>query len=208
MQSFKTFISENIGVSQEEWKQLERTLKTKTYKKGEMISFKDDIWTSAMYINSGMVRSYIINDHGKDFTRQFYFNSKESRTANLFVIDLSSFTTQLPSNRSFEVLIDSEVVIFSRKNLYSLYEKSKKWEFVGRKMAEFAYIDMDLFYYNLLTKTPTEQYINLQKTMSGLLKDVPQYHIASYLGITPVSLSRINKTLHDVEDNIALALQE
>ena len=195
MRSFKTFISENIGVSQEEWTQLDKTLETKKYKKGEMISFKDDIWTSAMYINYGIIRSYIINDHGKDFTRQFYFNTKESRTANLFVLDLSSFTTQLPSNRSFEVLTDSEVIIFSRKNLYSLYDQYKKWEFIGRKMAELAYMDMDLFYYNLLTKTPTQQYLYLQKNMSGLLKDVPQYHIASYLGITPVSLSRINKAL-------------
>jgi len=200
MQSFETFISKNIGVSQEEWAQLETTLQTKTYKKGEMISFKDDIWTSAMYINSGMIRSYIINDHGKDFTRQFYFNTKESRTANLFVIDLSSFTTQFPSNRSFEVLTDSEVVIFSRKNLYALYEKYKKWEFVGRKMAEFAYIDMDLFYHNLLTKTPSERYVYLQQNMSELLEDVPQYHIASYLGITPVSLSRIKKTLNETND--------
>jgi CRP-like cAMP-binding protein len=193
--TFKNFIAYNIGVTDDEWRLLEERLETRTYKKGEMISFKDDIWKDVMYINHGMVRSYIINDEGKDFTRQFYFNSPESRTANLFVIDLSSFTTQQPSNRSFEVLTDCEVIVFSRETLYGLYEKYKKWEFIGRKMAELAYIDMDLFYYNLLTKTPKERYIYLKNTMSNLLDDVPQYHIASYLGITPVSLSRIKKSL-------------
>ena len=195
MLTFKNFIAYNIGVTDDEWRLLEKKLEIRKYKKGEMISFRDDVWTDVMYINYGMVRSYIINDEGKDFTRQFYFNSSESRTANLFVIDLSSFTTQQPSNRSFEVLTDCEVIVFSRETLYGLYEKYKKWEFIGRKMAELAYIDMDLFYYNLLTKTPKERYIYLKKTMSNLLDDVPQYHIASYLGITPVSLSRIKKSL-------------
>jgi len=193
--TFKNFIAYNIGVTDDEWRLLEEKLEIRKYKKGEMISFRDDVWTDVMYINYGMVRSYIINDEGKDFTRQFYFNSPESRTANLFVIDLSSFTTQQPSNRSFEVLIDCEVIVFSRETLYGLYEKYKKWELIGRKMVELAYIDMDLFYYNLLTKTPKERYIYLKKTMSNLLDDVPQYHIASYLGITPVSLSRIKKSL-------------
>jgi CRP-like cAMP-binding protein len=195
MLSFQDFINHNIGVTKDEWRLLEERLEIRHYKKGERISFKDEIWNEVMYINYGMVRSYIINDEGKDFTRQFYFNSSESRTANLFVIDLSSFTTQLPSNRSFEVLINCELIVFSREILYGLYEKYKKWEFIGRKMAELAYIDMDLFYYNLLTKTPKERYIYLKKTMSNLLDDVPQYHIASYLGITPVSLSRIKKSL-------------
>ena len=197
MLTFKNFIAYNIGVTDDEWRLLEEKLEIRKYKKGEMISFRDDVWTDVMYINYGMVRSYIINDEGKDFTRQFYFNSTESRTANLFVIDLSSFTTQQPSNRSFEVLTDCEVIVFSRETLYGLYEKYKKWELIGRKMAELAYIDMDLFYYNLLTKTPKERYIYLKKTMSNLLDDVPQYHIASYLGITPVSLSRIKKSLAD-----------
>jgi CRP-like cAMP-binding protein len=191
MLTFRDFINNNIGVEDNEWQMLEKQLTIKHYKKGETISFKNDIWTSVMYINSGIVRSYIMNEQGKDFTRQFYFNTLESRTANLFVVDLSSLTTQLPSNRTFEVLSDCEVIIFSRENLYGLYEKYKKWEFVGRRMAELAYIDMDLFYFNLLTKTPKERYEYLKKTMAALINEVPQYHIASYLGITPVSLSRI-----------------
>jgi CRP-like cAMP-binding protein len=197
MLPFRDFINNNIGVSDAEWQMLEQTLIVKQYKKGEIISFKNDIWTSVMYINSGIVRSYIMNEQGKDFTRQFYFNTSDSRTANLFVIDLSSFTTQLPSNRTFEVLSDCEVIVFSRERLYGLYEKYKKWEFIGRRMAELAYIDMDLFYFNLLTKTPKERYIYLKRTMASLINEVPQYHIASYLGITPISLSRIKNAKED-----------
>jgi len=165
------------------------------YKKGEEIFFENDIWSEIMYINSGIVRSYIINAQGKDFTRQFYFNSDESSVANLFVLDLTSLTTQMPSKRGFTVLEDCETIVFSRESLYALYDNHKTWERIGRKMAEFAYIDMDRFYCDLLTKTPKERYEDLQHSMSDLLCKVPQYHIASYLGVTPVTLSRIRKNL-------------
>lgn len=197
MRSFKDFINTNIGVSDEEWALLETSIRIEHFKKGDQIYFKDDIWTDIMYINSGLMRSFIINDKGKDFTRQLYFNTNESHTANLFVLDMTSMLTQTPSNRGFEVLADSEVVVFSRKNLYELYDAYKKWEHIGRIMSELAYMNMDNYYYNLLTKNATERYLHLKKIMSGLIEITPQYHIASYLGITPVSLSRIKKELKE-----------
>ncbi len=195
MQSFQHFINTHFGLTHNEWSLLEDHLSYRTYKAGDEITFPDQIWTEIMFINSGIVRSYIINDQGKDFTRQFYFNTNESMVANLFLLDLTSMTTQLPSRRGFEVLQACEVTVFSRKALYSLYENYKKWEFIGRRMAELAYIDMESFYYDLLTKTPKERYVKLQTHMSKLLCQVPQYHIASYLGVTPVTLSRIRRDL-------------
>jgi len=197
MQTLREFVDTKIGVNDEEWGLLKPSIKTKHYKKGEKINFKDNIWTDIIYINSGLIRSYIITDTGKDFTRQLYFNTDESHTTNLFVIDLTSMLTQSPSNRGFEVLADSEVLVFSKENLHSLYNGYKKWEHIGRIMAELAYINMDSYYYNLLTKNAKERYEHLKKTMSGLIKNTPQYHIASYLGITPVSLSRIKKELKE-----------
>jgi len=198
MQTFREFVDTKIGISDEEWGLLESSMKINHYKKGEMISFKDNIWTDIIYINSGLIRSYIINDKGKDFTRQLYFNTNESDTANLFVIDYTSMLTQTPSNRGFEVLADSEVFVFSRENIYTLYDSYKKWEHIGRIMAELAYINMDKYYYGLLTRNAKERYVYLQKTMSGLMKHTAQYHIATYLGITPVSLSRIKKELKEI----------
>ena len=198
MQTFREFVDTKIGISDEEWELLESSMKINHYKKGEIISFKDNIWTDIIYINSGLIRSYIINDKGKDFTRQLYFNTNESDTANLFVIDYTSMLTQTPSHRGFEVLADSEVFVFSRENIYTLYDSYKKWEHIGRIMAELAYINMDTYYYGLLTRNAKERYIHLKKTMSGLINDTPQYHIATYLGITPVSLSRIKKELNEI----------
>ena len=97
------------------------------------------------------------------------------------------------------MLQDSVVTVVGREILYHLYETDKEWERVGRKMAELAYIDMERFYHEMLTLTPAERYRRLEKNMRSLLCRVSQYHVASYLGITPVSLSRIRKKMATVE---------
>ena len=195
MQSFYRFIDSRIGIGPRQWASLRQHLTVHTYKAGEEIYRAGDIWHDIMYINHGIVRSYIINDKGKDFTRQFYFNTEESMVANLFVLDLTSMTLQVPSKRGFEVLQDCEVIRFKKEALYRLYDRYKLWERIGRKMAEFAYIDMESFYHDILTQTPKERYVKLQHSMSRLLCEVPQYHIASYFGVTPVTLSRIRQDL-------------
>jgi len=195
MQTLKTFLEHHIGIDEKEWFLLEKQLYLKSYKKGEFISLPDDIWTDVLYINKGIIRSYIINQQGKDFTRQFYFNTDESNVSNLFVLDLTSLIKQIPSNRGFEALTDTELICFSRSDLYHLYDTYEKWSYIGRKMAELAYIDMDNLYYSILTQTPKERYLELQRSMSTLLNQIPQYYIASYLGISPVSLSRIRQKL-------------
>jgi len=199
LQTLREYINSLVSVKDKEWEVFNKILRSHHYKKGDIINFKDDIWTDAMYINSGIIRSYIINSEGRDFTRQLYFNTSESHIGNLFVIDLTSFITQVSSYRGFEVLEESEVVIFSRKDLYALYDTSKKWERIGRHLNEQAYLDMDRYYYSLLTKTTKERYLYLTKTMAGLIEKVPQYHIASLLGVTPVTLSRIKKEIANTE---------
>ncbi len=193
--TLREFITKKVGLEEEEWEILEPHLRRRVLQKGESIRFKDDIWNEVMFIEEGMVRSYIINDEGKEFTRQFYFNSPESSVANLFVLDLTSLTLQTPSIRGFEVLQDCIVTVVPGEILYHLYETDKNWERVGRKMAELAYIDMERFYHEMLTLTPAQRYRRLEKNMQSLLCRVSQYHVASYLGITPVSLSRIRKKM-------------
>lgn len=195
MKTFRNFVNELVELNDTEWELVNNILEIRYFKKGELISYKNDIWTDFIYINSGLIRSYIINDEGKDFTRQFYFNNNESSIINLFAMDLTSLIVQIPSYRGFEVLFDSEVIVFSRKNLSSLFSISKKFIHLERIATELAYLHTDNDYYNLLTKSKKKRFLYLQKTMPKLIKKVPQYHIATYLGMTPVSLSRIKKTL-------------
>lgn len=195
MKTIEDFFNSQVKINDDEKKMLKSIIEIRKYKKGEQIHYKDNIWTHFIYINHGIMRSYIINDKGKEFTRQFFFNTKESSISNLFAIDLSSIILQEPSMRGFEVLEDSEASIFSKQDLEKLFDRSKTFERIGRVFMGFGYIDMDRYYNSLLAKSAKERYMHLVHTMANLIKQVPQYHIASYLGITPESLSRIRKEI-------------
>ncbi|RUM69676.1 MAG: hypothetical protein DSZ08_05980 [Sulfurovum sp.] len=195
MKTLKEIISQFVSINETEWKLATKILKIRYYKKGDIICYQDDIWTDFIFINSGLIRSYIINDEGKDFTRQFYFNTPESNIINLFVTDLTSLVTEVPSCRGFEVLIDSEVTVYSKEDLAYLTKLSKKYLQLVKTFMELAYLNTDNDYHNLLTRNNKDRYMHLQKTMPSLLEKVPQYHIATYLGMTPVSLSRIKQKL-------------
>jgi CRP-like cAMP-binding protein len=193
VQAFREFISKHLKVNDNEWAELESITELRHYKKGDVIASEGDVWSEYFYIHSGIVRAYMQNAEGKEFTRQFYFNSQESRMSNLFVVDFASLLNQGPSSRSFEVLVDCEVQVIPRDKLNLLYSQSQSWEHFGRIMSELSYLEMDVYYNSLLLQTTKERYKQLLKNMSDLVGKVPQYHIATYLGVTPESLSRLKK---------------
>ena len=194
MESLKEIFIKYAQIDDKMWQQFSQNIKMVCYVKGDYISVKDNIWINYMYLNSGLIRSFIITKDGKEFTRQFYFNSSESSVGNLFVTDLRSLLTQKPSSRGFEVLEDCELAVFSHDSITSLYHESYTWERVNRIFAQLAYIQIDEYYCTLLSNTPKEHYIKLKKNMPDLCKRLSQYHIASFLGVTPVTLSRIRQT--------------
>jgi len=195
-QTIKSFIQKYVNLDSEQLKQVDSIISTRYYKKNEIISFPDDIWTEYIFINTGIIRSYIINDEGKDFTKQFCFNTSQSKIGNLFAVDFESLLTGTPSYCSFEVLKDSEVTVFSKKDIDRLRNESNIWKNLSNIMSNLAYLHTNEFADALLTKSAKQRYIKLREDISMIIDKIPQYHIATFLGITPVSLSRIRKELN------------
>lgn len=104
-----------------------------------------------------------------------------------------SFLTQQPSDVTIEAMEDCEVLYFSREVMYRLYRLYPKYETMGRMIAESVYMCAMERLKTFLLNSPEERYRRfLQNHEAALiLERVPQHYIASYLGITPVSLSRI-----------------
>ena len=194
MKSLKEFFFEHTQIDDELWQQFSQNIKTVCYAKGDYISAQDNIWTEYMYLDSGLIRSFLINNKGKEFTRQFYFNTSESNVGNLFVTDFRSVLSQESSLRAFEVLEGCELKVFSHHDITALYHQNHTWERLGRIFTQLAYIQVDEYYCTLLTCTPKEHYLKLKKEMPDLCERLSQYHIASFLGISPVTLSRIKKS--------------
>jgi len=98
-----------------------------------------------------------------------------------------------PSRLTFEALTDVEVLSISYNDLQGLYKTSVFWQNAGRMLAEQAYYFNHHRVLSLLAEPAEDRYLRLQRESPYLFEKVPQYLIASYLGMTPQSLSRIRK---------------
>lgn len=191
MIEYRKFISSVIEVNDEEWESIQDIFKKAKYKKGELLSKEGDIFKQIFFITKGIIRSYFIDYKGRDFTWHIHYSGAEANMKNLFVVDYASLTKQEPSKLFFEVIEDAELISISNKSLLQLYASSNKWQKLGKIMADTAYYITHHRTLSLLTESAELRYERLVKEDPHILQIVPQYYIASYLGITPQSLSRI-----------------
>lgn len=194
-EKYEHFVSQYIAFNAIEWTLLKSKLKEAQYKKGEIIHTAGNVCTKLMFINHGIIRAYTISSQGHDHTWSIFFNDENSEMTNVFAVDYESFINQSKSRLSFEVLEDCQLLYLTHDDLQSLYRFSKKAERFGRLMTEIAYSYTHNLIIDRLTKTATERYLGFVQQTPYLLEKVPQYHIATLLGITPQSLSRIKKEL-------------
>ena len=193
MFKFKEFISKLIDVDESEWLEAAKMLKKVRFEKGAILNHTGDIFKNIFFLNHGIIRSYLIDDKGREFTWHIHYPGEKATIKNLFVVDYASFTHQEPSRLLFEVIKDAELIAIEYHALEHLYNTSKTWMKLGKIMADTAYYLTHHRTLSLLTETAEQRYERLLKEEPILLQLVPQYYIASYLGITPQSLSRIRK---------------
>lgn len=134
-------------------------------------------------IRKGCLRLFFYNE-GKDITFQFFFEGD-------FVASFDSMHKRAPSLFGLESIEPSELAVIGRKEFYSLINSNLQ----ARQLYEEKLIDRFRAYQQLflsrIKNTPQQRYEELLKEYPAIIQRVPQHYIASYLGITPVSLSRI-----------------
>jgi CRP-like cAMP-binding protein len=112
-----------------------------------------------------------------------------------FFGDYMSYMTQQPSPLETITIEDSELLQIPYRNFQKMLVESKRGEKITRIMADFAFISKQQQQIDLLTKTASERFQQLKIQIPKLLERTPKKYIASYLGITPQSLSRIIKAI-------------
>ena len=135
------------------------------------------------FIHKGALRLFFYNE-GKDITFQFFFEGD-------FVASFDSLYKRKPSLFSLESIEQTEVFAIKREDFYRLMEQTPllKREY-EEKLIERFHVYQQLFL-SRIKNTPQQRYEELLREYPGIIQRVPQHYIASYLGITPVSLSRI-----------------
>ncbi len=140
------------------------------------------------FLLEGNMRHFYTAD-GEEKTTYFYFE-------NHFVSSYISCITRQPSELTIEALTDCRLLVFPYSALQKLFELSHAWERFGRLIAEYLAIGLEERMTSLLTRSPEQRYIDLLRgNKDKIIARIPQHYIASYLGITPVSLSRIRNRL-------------
>jgi CRP-like cAMP-binding protein len=140
------------------------------------------------FIKKGTIRCFYINDQGREINFGFYFE-------NEFFTDYESILCDTVSNMNIQALEDSEILLLSKEHLQDLYKKEAYWQQFGRVMSEKIYLDAKKRIDDLLCYSPENRYLNLVKKQPALFQKIAQKHIASYLGVTEQSLSRIRSRI-------------
>jgi CRP-like cAMP-binding protein len=142
------------------------------------------------FIVSGIVRTTTETKKGKVFTREIY-------TDNQFCGPMSDMIKNKTSSYTYETLTECELIRSEHKEVQKLYAQHPDLMKFEIKMLEHAYIKLEKTVISLGTKDAKERYLSLLNRLKGIEDLIPQYQIASYLGITPIQLSRIRKGLKE-----------
>lgn len=176
-----------MSLSPEEIKVVDTLIPVKEFKKGQLILIEGNIARECYFTIKGCVRSYQVLN-GEERTTQFFVEGDP-------IASLLSYLNKTPANHYFECIEDSTLAVLSFDNEQKLYKQYPKFEALCRNSIEQEFGKQQEILQNYLTKNPEERYLMLQETRPELLQRVPQYHLATFLGVQPESLSRIRKRI-------------
>ena len=186
--NFKKFIRQLIPISDTEFEQTVIFFKEQTLQKGDFFVRQDKVCRQIAFINKGTLRTFYINDKAEETTSCFCVE-------NNLTTSYKSFILQQPSHLSIQALEDAELLVIDYEHLQKLYSTSPIWQNVGRTIAEKEYIVMEQYASVLNNETAKEKYLRLFKEQPQIIQKAPVKHIASYLGITTRTLSRIRREI-------------
>lgn len=172
---------------EEDWDSLEQRLTIQHLRKGDILTRNGEVCKQVSFINKGLLRMFYLVE-GKEISTGFV-------PENNYLAQYDSFLTRQPSTGNIDALEDCELINLSYDNMQMLYNDKPVFQIFGRKIAEMLFIMISSQTNSLLTLSPEERYKNLLENQPFIIQRVPQYMIASYIGITPEHLSRLRRKM-------------
>ncbi len=183
VQEIRDVVAQVITVPEAEWATLASSRHERILKKGAHLFNIGDPVDHSYFLHRGILRVYYAHN-GREHNRSFTF-------AGRFYTNSYSFLTQTPSHYAVEALTDATLSAFPREAIEAAYIRNPQWERFGRLMSQQNFIAKERKEMLARVYSPEERYHMLVEQNSPLVRHIPLYHLASYLGITPETLSRI-----------------
>jgi CRP-like cAMP-binding protein len=186
-QNIKIALSKLTNFTETEWLVFSESFEIKTYKKGTFFIKEEEFCDYVGFIDKGFFNIFYLID-GVQHIRGFFF-------PNEFISNYPCFLLENTSKVYIQALEDSSVTLIHRDALFLLYKKLPKIQELSRNIVESLYIEVSEKYESFFLKTAEERYLELISIGPKVIQRIPQYMIASYLGITPEGFSRIKKRI-------------
>ena len=188
----QSFIQSIVDFTDEEMEVIMSHFKPMSIPAGEYFVDEGIICKNIGFITKGYIRTY------------YEINEQEVTTMVLtkhnIVTAHTSFTLQRPSMSYIQAITDCELLVMSAESMQQLYDRFPKWERLGRLITEQVYGYMESRVVDYLSLSPEARYRKMLENDAKILKNVPLRYIASMLGITPETLSRIRNKVHKAEN--------
>lgn len=184
----KSMIESLVSLSEQEWALLSGAFTERVVDSKTIIAREGEIEKEIYFVCSGLARLYYQTKDNDQITAFIFCE-------NMFASCLESFIKQHPSTQNLETLESCTVLVLTKDKLDALYEQVPKTHVIMRKVMEARFIASQQLLSSYILAGPKERYELFALHYPHLVQRVPQYILASFLGITPVSLSRIRKRI-------------
>ena len=183
-ENLKKYLEGFLTLPPLEWLRLAKSLRIRSLEKGEFYIRQGEPVHELGFVIKGLLYNFYTNDKGQEFVKYFI-------PENNLVACYSSLLQDVPAVFSCQAWEPTTLVTLQYSELQKFYKAHSAWERIGRLSAEKLFIEMEKREQEFMMADAKTRYENLIKAKPGLPQRVPQYLIASYIGISPVSLSRI-----------------
>ncbi|WP_219839106.1 Crp/Fnr family transcriptional regulator [Paenibacillus sp. R14(2021)] len=183
------YMTRLTSLSEEEKQAIVNEIHIDEFKKGTVLFRQGEVPTKCYFILKGCIRQYSIDEEGREITSNFYTEEQAIAIINHHKLDKSSDYT-------IACVEDSVVVVGDLDTEKDMYTKYTQLELMTRQMIEGSFSQVKAEFAAFIASSPEERFKTLLMKRPSLVDRVPQHQLASFLGMTPESLSRIKKRIH------------
>ncbi|MBE9462371.1 Crp/Fnr family transcriptional regulator [Dyadobacter subterraneus] len=185
---FKKYLTEKVTLSEEEWETIASVCIVKKIRKQQFLLEQGDVWRYNAFICEGCLRRYSIDDKGIEHIIQF-------STENWWAGDRQSLMNETPSKYNVDAIENSVVILIRKEDFEMLCKKIPAFYELTNTILQRSFNASQERINAVISMTAEEKYLNFLSSFPGLANRVPRHMVASYLGITPETLSRIRKQI-------------
>lgn len=160
----------------------------KSLKKNEFFIRGGEYAQQIGFLGEGIVRAYFLDENGKEYNKQFF-------RAPSIIGAYTALLTKTPNKIAQQALTDCQVLVADFSEIEKLYDRFHQFERIGRKIAEFYFLEKEKKELEMALLDATQRYLILRETFPQIETVISQRHIASYLSISQTQLSRIRRNL-------------